>query len=322
MLESRGAGVENGTLARELLAGFYETCIRSGLDGVLTEIEQAFAPLVVADELALADDPRLHGDLTARLGNKAEFDARGPRNAKPKQLADILIAVLALTPSDPPDRAVTLSNELRGEVVKALASVIDVQLGVPQIRESIITAARGQCEEHYHKSFDKIVAQLDERGMRAPQPLKIPLDAVQTVQRLLNQARATVVATAANAAIDRAKQVLAKAEPEAAERFDQPITHKLTPRQVAVQRVTDARAPKSPEPVVQSLLQTLTELSDLSWQIREEPAQPYSVSTTYAVGDVIDHPKFGRGTVKAIAIQRVDVQFADGVMTLVHARAK
>ncbi len=299
MLESRGAGVENGTLARELLAGFYETCIRSGLDGVLTEIEQAFAPLVVADELALADDPRLHGDLTARLGNKAEFDARGPRNAKPKQLADILIAVLALTPSDPPDRAVTLSNELRGEVVKALASVIDVQLGVPQIRESIITAARGQCEEHYHKSFDKIVAQLDERGMRAPQPLKIPL-----------------------AAIDRAKQVLAKAEPEAAERFDQPITHKLTPRQVAVQRVTDARAPKSPEPVVQSLLQTLTELSDLSWQIREEPAQPYSVSTTYAVGDVIDHPKFGRGTVKAIAIQRVDVQFADGVMTLVHARAK
>jgi len=45
---------------------------------------------------------------------------------------------------------------------------------------------------------------------------------------------------------------------------------------------------------------------------------PYAASRTFAVGDVIDHPKFGRGTVVSRLAQRIDVEFADGVHTLAH----
>ncbi len=39
-----------------------------------------------------------------------------------------------------------------------------------------------------------------------------------------------------------------------------------------------------------------------------------------SVGDLIEHPKFGRGAVVSIANQRMEVEFADGKHTLVHAR--
>jgi hypothetical protein len=50
-----------------------------------------------------------------------------------------------------------------------------------------------------------------------------------------------------------------------------------------------------------------------------QPALPYAASRTFAVGDVIDHPKFGRGKVIATVLKRIDVEFADGTHTLVHA---
>ena len=49
-------------------------------------------------------------------------------------------------------------------------------------------------------------------------------------------------------------------------------------------------------------------------------ARPYAASQTFAVGDLVDHPKFGRGTVVAAAAQRIEVEFDDGKHTLVHAR--
>jgi len=322
VLDSRGAGGDSETLARDLLAGFFDVCMRAGLDGVLVELEQTFAPLDLTDGASLSEDPRLRPELAARLGNKADFDPRGSRTAQPRQLADCLIAVLSLTLSDPPDRTITLSGELRGDVIAALASVINVELAVPQIRDTIIATGRGLCEERHHKVFDRISAQLDERGMRAPPQPKPPLDAVQAVQRALSEARKLVIERAARAAIDRAKPVLARISAEAAERIDLPITHRLTPRDVAVQRVSNAQAFRAPEAVVQSLLESLTELSQLAWLLPQQEARPYAASETFAVGQLVDHPKFGRGTVKTVAVQRIEVEFSDGMVTLVHARGK
>jgi hypothetical protein len=322
VLESRSVGVENETLARDLLAGFFEVCVRAGLDGVLVALEQAFPPLAIADGLALAEETRLREELVGRLGNKAEFDPRGPRNAKPRQLAECLIASLSLELADPADRTITLTDELRAEVAAALTSVVATELAVPQVRETIIATGRGLCEEPYQKAYDRMSAELDERGMRLTRQLKLPLDAVQAVQRVLFEARTKVIENAARAAIDRAMPVLARGNPDAAARIDQPITHSLTPREVAIHRVCDARAPRAPEAVVLLLLESLGELAELVWSRPLQHARAYSPSTTFAVGELMDHPKFGRGTVKTTAIQRVEVEFAEGTHTLVHARGK
>ena len=45
---------------------------------------------------------------------------------------------------------------------------------------------------------------------------------------------------------------------------------------------------------------------------------PYSATRTFAVGDLIEHPKFGRGAVVSRLARRIDVEFADGKHTLVH----
>lgn len=306
MLEHRAISGDNESFARDLLGGFSDVCTRAGLDGVLAEVD--------------LEDPRFVTDLATRLGNKAEFDARGPRNAKPGQLADCLIAALSLTLFDPPDRSISLAGELRAEVMAAISGAVEAELAVPQFREAVIATARGGCEERYAKAFDKISSGLDERGLRAPSPPKMPLDAVQAVQRLLAEARATVVARAANTAIDRAKQVIARVSTEAADRIDQPITHRLTPREVAIARVSDARASKAPESVVHSLLDSLTDLAGLAWRLATQSARPYSAAHTFAVGDVLEHPKFGRGTVKSADLQRIEVEFAEDTYTLVHAR--
>jgi hypothetical protein len=49
--------------------------------------------------------------------------------------------------------------------------------------------------------------------------------------------------------------------------------------------------------------------------------KPYSMNATYAVGDLIAHPKFGAGTVRGVlADNRIDVQFHAGTKTLAHRR--
>lgn len=52
-----------------------------------------------------------------------------------------------------------------------------------------------------------------------------------------------------------------------------------------------------------------------------EAATSYSPKTTYVAGDAIAHPKFGTGTVVRLGTDgKIDVRFADGIKTLVHAR--
>ncbi|HZN92090.1 MAG TPA: hypothetical protein VFB81_05275 [Myxococcales bacterium] len=49
-------------------------------------------------------------------------------------------------------------------------------------------------------------------------------------------------------------------------------------------------------------------------------ARKYSVKDTYAVDEVIDHPTFGFGLVKAVRADKVDVAFKASERTLVHGR--
>ncbi len=46
---------------------------------------------------------------------------------------------------------------------------------------------------------------------------------------------------------------------------------------------------------------------------------PFSMSSTYAKGALLTHPKFGKGVVVAVEGLRVEVLFADGMKKLGHS---
>ncbi|HEY5921105.1 MAG TPA: hypothetical protein VIV11_05510 [Kofleriaceae bacterium] len=319
LVDSRKPKTDIASLARDLFAGFFDICVRAGLDRVLVELEQAFAPLDTSDRSAFYDHPTLVPALVAQI-EAIDLDGGGPRNAKPGQLANCVIAALGLTLADEADQTIALPGNVRAEVVTALAGAVDAELSVPQMRNTIIANARELCEPRYLPAFDKIAAQLDDRGMRMMKQPKVPLDAVQAVQRQLVDARNALIDRVARTAIDRAKAVIARADAAAADRIDQPITHRLTPRDVAIQRAADARVPRTPAAVAESLLDSLTELVHIVWHAPERSARPYAANQTFAVGELIDHPKFGRGAVISRDGQRIEVEFADGKHTLVHVR--
>jgi len=320
LLDSRKPKTKSETFARALLIGFFDICMHAGLDRVLVALEAASPPLDLADHATLADHPALCAALAARL-DAIHLDGGGPRNARPNQLAECLLGALGLTLVDEPEQPIALDHTVRTEVVAALASVLDVQLAVPQIRDAILAEARARCEPRYHGALGTIAAQLDEHGMQMLRQPKLPLDASQAVQRALSDARTAVFSRVASAAIDRAKDKIMQASADAAARIDLPITHRLTPRDVAILRVCDPRVPKLPARVVESLLASLTELARFSWRAAERTVRPYAASQTFAVGELLEHPKFGRGTVVSCMARRIDVEFPDGMHTLVHVPA-
>jgi hypothetical protein len=318
LFDSRKVGTPSEPIARELIAGFFDVCMRSGLDRLLVELEQAFTPLDITDRTGLADNPTLFAAVVAQL-DAAELDGGSPLSAKARQIADCLIAALGLTIVDETKSTVTLDGEVRAAVIAALASVVDIEM--PKLRASIIAHARGQCAEHHLGAFDKICAQLDDRGMTMLKTPKVSLDALQKIRSLLFDARYAVIERLARSAIDRAKDVLVRSDADAAARIDLPITHRLTPRDVAIIRANEARVHKTPAAVVASLLDTLSELVGIDWRAPKQLVRTYAASQTFAVGEVLEHPKFGRGSVVAAAGQRIDVEFADGKHTLVHGKA-
>ncbi|HUH01639.1 MAG TPA: hypothetical protein VML75_06565 [Kofleriaceae bacterium] len=320
-IDRHGRRYSSDILARDLLVGFFEVCLHAGLDGVLFELEQAFAPLEITDGAALAEDPRIHSALVAKLGDASSFDPRGPRSAKPQQLADCLTAVLSLDITDPPARTLSLPDEVRTAMVGALAAVLETRLAAPQIRAAIIAAARDLCEPQYSEAFDQIAAQLDARGLSLPPQIRMPLSAVQAARRALVDGRILVVERAAHAAIDRAVAELAPVSAEAAARIERPITHRWTPRDVAVARAADARV-LIPEAVVQLLMESLAHLAELAWLAPPPMARAYAPSETFARGDLLDHPTFGRGRVEAVSPERIEVEFAEGWRTLAHGRSR
>jgi hypothetical protein len=317
LYESRKAGTSLASLARDLLLAFFDMCAHAGLDRVLAELAQAFPPLDLTDRSALATHEVVLPAVVAQL-EMIDLDGGGPRGAKPRQLVDCVVAALGLTPVDEPDRTITLDDTVRVDVSRALAAVVDVELAAPKLRADIIADARARCDAGYHAAFDRIAAQLDDRGMQLVKQPKVPIDALHAAQHALFEARNAVIARAAGAALDRARDVLARADPDTDARLDQPITLRATPREVAILRACDARVSKTPARVVQSLLDSLTDLLRIAWRAPAQTALPYAASRTFVVGDVIDHPKFGRGKVISSAMKRIDVEFADGTHTLVH----
>ncbi len=317
LLDSRKPGTPSASFARAVLVGFFDTCMHAGLDRLLAELEHTYTPLDLSDRATLADHPTVSAALVTQL-DAANLDGGGPRVAKPRQVADCVVAALGLTLVDEPDRTITLDHSVKTAMVAALASVIDDALAVPQLRDTIVADARKRCDPSQLGTFDKIALQLDDRAMRMIKQPKVPLDASHAVQRALHEARTAVFDRISRAAIDRAKAKLEQASAEAATRIDLPVTLRLTPRDVAILRVCDARVPKMPEPFAASLLESLSELSRIAWRAFEQPVRPYAASQTFAVGELVEHPKFGRGTVLSCMAQRIDVEFPDGKHTLVH----
>jgi hypothetical protein len=273
--------------------------------------------LKASERTTLEDSETQFAALVAQL-RAIDLDGGGPRNAKPRQLADCVVAALGLTIVEEPDRNVTLGDDVRVAVAAAMASVVNTELAAPAIRDAIIEEARTRCDESFHGAFDKIVAHLDERGAHLLKQPKVPIDASQAVQRALTEARTAVIARVARAAIERAKEVMVSADAGVAARIDQPIALRATPREVAILRACDPRVGMTQAKVMQSLLDSLTELARITWRAPEQTIHAYGASKTFAIGDLIEHPKFGRGTVTGSLAQRIDVEFPDGVHTLVH----
>lgn len=308
LLDSRKPATPSDHFARELLVRFEDACALAGLDGVLSALP-----------VDVEDDPSVRAALVAQL-DAANLDGGGPRNAGPGKVADCLVAALGLTLVDAPDRTIAIDGAVRAAIAAAVTRVVEPELAPATLREAIIGHARRACDEHHRAAFEKIVAQLDERGLRMTKQPKVPLDASQAVQRLLTAAREAVLGHAVTGAVDRAKAELAAVDAAAAARVDEPISLKMTPREVLIARVCDDRASKVPESVVATIVDGLAELARITWRVPEITVRTYSPRETFAVGDTIDHPKFGRGTVVAVTGQKMDVEFAETTSTLVHAR--
>lgn len=316
LIDHRKPGTENEAVARSMLASFFDVCLRIGQDQLLAELDPAQPP---ADRSELADHPRYLPALVAQL-DTIELDGGSPRNTKVKQLGDAIVAALGLAVVDPADRAIPLDDKVRTAAQAAMLEVATSALSVPQIRESIVSRARAACEPRFHAAFDKIAAQLDHNGMRLEKTPKVPLDALQAVQRLLADTRDNLIDEVGRAAVDRAKTIIESASPDAAARIDAPVSLRLTPRDVAIWRAQDANVPKNPSAVATTLLAALTELVPIAWRAPERVARPYSATQAFVVGELVEHPKFGTGTVKTVGPQRIEVEFADGPHTLVHRK--
>lgn len=307
LFESRKTGLPLDQLARDLMRGFFDVCTYAGLDNVLDV-------LGATERTSLEDREPVFAALVAQLV-AIELDGGGPRNAKPAQMATAVVKGLDLHVIEVADDTLSLGDDVRSAMTKAIDDVIKTELAIPAVREAIIDEARTRCDEAFSSTFNKITAQLDDRGTQLLKQPKVPIDASHAVQRALTEARTAVIARVAASVIDRVVAVLPAA---AATRIDQPITTRSTPREVAIKRAIDPRVGMVQAKVVQSLTDSVTELARLGWHAPEQTVIPYGASKTFEIGDVIEHVKFGRGTVKSRLASRVDVEFADAVVTLVH----
>jgi hypothetical protein len=321
LLEHRRPRTDNESFARLVLLGFHDVCVRWGLDGVLAALADAHPPLDLADPAALADHPTWLPALVAQLA-AIDLDDGSPGNTKPRRLAERLLAALGLAVVDDPDRTIELDDGVRAEVAAAFAAVAEVELALPASRDRIIADARARVEPTDLVAFDKIAAQLDDRGMRLIKEPKVPLHSMQAAQHALYDARAAILDRLARTAFDRAQPAIARGNAAAAARLDAPITHALTPRDVASVRIRDARVPKDPPAIAHALMASLTDAAALAWRAPERVARPYAASQTFAVGELVEHPKFGRGTVVGALNNRVEIEFADAKRTLIHVPAR
>lgn len=301
IVEVRPTGSSHEVVARDLLGGFADACIAGGQDALVEDF-----------------DPEAHETaLVAELDKR--YEERGPRNAKPRILVDCLLAALGIELVDDPTPAISLDDDVKRDVTAVLTAALDTALSPAQLRDKIIGIARAATDESQRSVFEKIAAQLDDRGLAIVKQPKVPLDASQAIQKHLTAAREQVIGSAASAAIDRAKEIIARADADAAARIDAPVTLKLTPRDVAIRRILGSRVPKTVAVVVPVLVDALAAVARIAWRAPAQTARAYSAKETFVVGEYIDHPKFGRGKVTSVEIKRIAVEFPDGDRALVHA---
>ena len=101
-----------------------------------------------------------------------------------------------------------------------MPKVVEAELAHRQAARGDHRARPRRCDEAHLAVFDKIVAQLDDRGLRMIKQPKVPLDASQAIQRLLSSAREAVLGHAVTGALDRAKAELARQRRRAGRRAD------------------------------------------------------------------------------------------------------
>ncbi len=53
----------------------------------------------------------------------------------------------------------------------------------------------------------------------------------------------------------------------------------------------------------------------------KKKSTPYAMDGKFAVGDIIDHPKFGPGIIEKVVDDKIDVIFRHEIKTLVHNKA-
>lgn len=72
--------------------------------------------------------------------------------------------------------------------------------------------------------------------------------------------------------------------------------------------------------IVKVRVSFLAERPEIDETIPARPSRRYAISTVFETGDIVDHPKFGTGSVLRAFEGKIDVEFADGPRTLVHAK--
>src|SRR5690349_21181372 len=88
------------------------------------------------------------------------------------------------------------------------------------------------------------------------------------------------------------------------------------PSKVAAKKAPAAARPREPRAVVERF-EAPAVAADLS-----RPVRTYKVSEKYEVGDRIEHPSFGTGTVELVDGAKITVFFASGRKVLVHAKGE
>jgi hypothetical protein len=300
LLEHRKPGTDLAVLARELIDAFTDLANRAGQDHALTNV----------------DDEALEPALAKRLA-AADLDGGGPRGVRPQQCADCVVAALGLELTEQDAARTELGEDIRTEVAKAISAAVEPAFTLPKLRDTIVADAHARMgETHPQAVFDKLIKELDERGMRFLRTPKVPLDALQAANRALAEARAALITRISEDAIDRAKAIIARVDADAAARIDQPVTATLTPRAVAIAIAIDARVEKTGLAIGNALFSVITDLANLAWRSAEKPVRPYAASQNFAVGELVEHPKFGQGTVVKSDGPRLELEFSDGKKTL------
>jgi hypothetical protein len=305
LLEHRKPGTDLSVLARELTEAFIDLCNRTGQDRALQGLDED-----------TVDADAIQTDLVKRLG-AAGLDGGGPRGVRPQQCVDCVVGALALELTDDNVARTELGEDVRSAVLKAIAAAVEPAFTLPQLHDAIVADARARIgDAHPASVVDKIVKELDERAMRFVRTPKVPLDALQAATRAFADARAALITRVGNTALDRTKEILGRADDAAAARIDQPVTAVLTPRGVAIASAIDARVEKTGPAIVGALFSVLTDLANLTWRAADKVVRPYAASQNFAVGEHVEHPKFGEGTVTKSDGPRLELEFADGKKTL------